>query len=442
VGIPGHEVIADRFNTIPQAMLTLFELMAEPDLGAYRDVMPEYPLLAFFLIFYVMFGSFGMIALLTGVISESMFEKNQVRMVEERQEREKKRKELNEILEDIWSGLPTGSSGVAQRSDVEGVIPEVENVFEDRSIPYAGHDFEGIVEIMDKNGSGTISKTEFCQCILVIAEGVRPISIIEIHSETLECLAQVIQIKDDVGKCLRHLEATPRSAPKTVVSQELATHFGPDQHLELRECMSQLLGLREDVDKCLSYLEGTATAQIPSGVCAAKPPWFSTAADWEATVADLKVPPVHLEAERLQRHGHALKVPACLQRTPKYQNHAASAAHLDALEAVLFEALENAFASKLEAERAKLEAEVGSMAARLACRIRALPDGQKQRQPPLERWPPLEVVSGAQSGPYAAPEQTHLREATPQSNGVWEPDDTWPAAASEIRHVLPTDDVK
>merc|ERR1712032_1799657 len=120
---------------------------AEPDLGAYRDVMPEYPLLAFFLIFYVMFGSFGMIALLTGVISESMFEKNQVRMEEERQDRENKRRELTKILEELFDGLPTGSSGIAQFSHVEEVMPEVKRLFEEQGIPYAAHDFEGIVEI-------------------------------------------------------------------------------------------------------------------------------------------------------------------------------------------------------------------------------------------------------------------------------------------------------
>merc|ERR1712032_1079013 len=147
---------------------------AEPDLGAYRDIMPEYPFLTFFLIFYIMFGSFGMIALLTGVISESMFEKNQVRMEEDRQERESKRRELNKILSDIFESLPTGSSGIAQRSDVVGVMPEVERMFEVQGIPYAAHDFAGIVEILDKNGSGTFSKEEFCRCILLIAEGVRP----------------------------------------------------------------------------------------------------------------------------------------------------------------------------------------------------------------------------------------------------------------------------
>ena len=46
-----------------------------------------------------------MIALLTGVISESMFEKNQLRVDEERLERESKRKMLSEQFGELFDEI-------------------------------------------------------------------------------------------------------------------------------------------------------------------------------------------------------------------------------------------------------------------------------------------------------------------------------------------------
>jgi len=89
------KILGVQFRCISTSMLSLFELMSNPgNLALYHDLMDDFPMLTLFLIAFVIFGSFGMIALLTGVISESMFEKNQMRAQEERQERELKRELL------------------------------------------------------------------------------------------------------------------------------------------------------------------------------------------------------------------------------------------------------------------------------------------------------------------------------------------------------------
>merc|ERR1712159_814700 len=48
-------------------------------------------------------------------------------------------------------------------------------------VPFSKHDLQNITEVMDSDGSGLISKGEFCHSILSIAEGVRPMSIMEIY---------------------------------------------------------------------------------------------------------------------------------------------------------------------------------------------------------------------------------------------------------------------
>merc|ERR1719277_579588 len=95
-------LFASNFGSVGMSMFTLFQLMLNPDLTPYQSSMGKYVLMAMFLFAFVVFGSFGMLALLTGVISESMFEKNQVRLEEERGEREERRKKLANVTGELF----------------------------------------------------------------------------------------------------------------------------------------------------------------------------------------------------------------------------------------------------------------------------------------------------------------------------------------------------
>merc|ERR1719203_2622707 len=77
---PDYSFLTSHFGTVPGSMLSLFELMSQPDLQAYQSVMNNHPSILPFLVGFIIFGSFGMVALLTGVISESMFEKNNAKL--------------------------------------------------------------------------------------------------------------------------------------------------------------------------------------------------------------------------------------------------------------------------------------------------------------------------------------------------------------------------
>merc|ERR1719401_2418191 len=101
---PNGTFLAAKFGSIGQSMLTLFELMVNPYLQPYHGVLAEQPILTFFIIAFIIFGSFGMIALLTGVIHENMFEKNQMRLEEQRNEREIQRKMVVEKCGELFEG--------------------------------------------------------------------------------------------------------------------------------------------------------------------------------------------------------------------------------------------------------------------------------------------------------------------------------------------------
>lgn len=178
-----NEFLQARFGNIPQTMLTLFELMTSPDLTPYHEVIRAFPLFTPFLLGFVIFGSFGMIALLTGVISESMFEKNQMRAEQEMNDRENLRSLLTHTVSGIFGKVKCNEKGEAQRADMMKFIPEIEDVFRSRGVVFTYKDFETMMDTMDQDGSGTFSKDEFFNGVLTMAEGTKPISIIEIRSD-------------------------------------------------------------------------------------------------------------------------------------------------------------------------------------------------------------------------------------------------------------------
>merc|ERR1712217_218584 len=129
-------------------MLTLFELMSNPDMNPYHGMRGNFPFLTVFLMVFIIFGSFGMIALLTGVISESMFEKNALRRDSERMEREQKRKDLHLALESIFRQLEIDDDGEAAKDAVNNTVPSIANVLQELGIHFRSDDLEKVIQIM------------------------------------------------------------------------------------------------------------------------------------------------------------------------------------------------------------------------------------------------------------------------------------------------------
>merc|ERR1719498_687008 len=104
-----YDFLSYHFGSIIDSMITLFVLMSSPNLPVYQDeegLLQEKPLLGVFLIGFITFGSFGIIAMLTGVISESMFEKNEMRKEEAHAEHEAMRNSLGDHCKALFETLP------------------------------------------------------------------------------------------------------------------------------------------------------------------------------------------------------------------------------------------------------------------------------------------------------------------------------------------------
>jgi len=217
-----YQFFKSNFGTVPGTMLTLFELMANPDLTPYEGVMARNPLLRIFLICFLVLGSFGMIALLTGVISEAMFEKNQIRLEEERLEREQTRKSLMQSCTELFAEAETDANGCAPKGEVERLLPNIRQLFDSLSVPYAIHDMYRVVELMDTDDNGSISREEFCYAVVSFAEGVRPVSIMELHLQ----LAHLTSKFDKFDPVAQEARANARKAD----TLEAIAHFA--QHVE------------------------------------------------------------------------------------------------------------------------------------------------------------------------------------------------------------------
>jgi hypothetical protein len=171
--------------------------------------MGEFYGLSLFLIGFVIFGSFGMIALLTGVISESMFEKNQLRAAEERTERDKRRKDLQQKVAEIYLTVDLDENGEASVQQLKRVLDKICEIFEKMGIDYQKDDMAGILEITDNDDSGKICQEEFVQGILSLADGVRPMSIQELFHLTSQIRAKMVAFETvlDAVKLMPELQA-------------------------------------------------------------------------------------------------------------------------------------------------------------------------------------------------------------------------------------------
>lgn len=170
-----------KFGTIVQSMLTLFELISQPNIEPYTPVLSSYLPLTGFLIVFIIFGSFGMIALLTGVISESMFSKNEIRQEEARSVREANRQILIKSVEDLFDSFQKDSVGEVSFSRIQSQLPQVKEMFDRTGVEIGDQDLEDMLDCIDADGSGGVSQEEFIAGIVQLVDGVRPMLILQVH---------------------------------------------------------------------------------------------------------------------------------------------------------------------------------------------------------------------------------------------------------------------
>lgn len=207
-----EEFVATAFGTVPRTMLTLFELIAQPDLKPFHEAMFRQPSLGVFLLTFIIFGSFGLIALLTGVISESIFEKNQFRLEEERMERETRRASLQRECAELFKQIDADNSGTITLEELRSHSEGIRAWFLDKGVGFAAESLDSTFSIMDTDNSDSVEETEFVHGLLQLCEEVKPMSIMELHYALQKCTVKV-------DRCDHHVENIARAV------EEMAAEF-------------------------------------------------------------------------------------------------------------------------------------------------------------------------------------------------------------------------
>jgi len=186
------EFLHSKFGSIPQSMITLFNIMLAPSLDPYLEIIFEFPMFMVFLLGFTVFGSLGLVAVLTGVIMESMFQKSDLKKVEAREEMDRRRKELVTRCTLLFDTLEQDDNGHVTPDEVSEIVPDIGNLFKEMGVIYAQDELDRMAEVMDADKSYSISSEEFHHFIQQMADGVRPMLILEVYY-TVKCTADNIE---------------------------------------------------------------------------------------------------------------------------------------------------------------------------------------------------------------------------------------------------------
>jgi hypothetical protein len=151
----------ERFGTIAQSMFSLFEIMAHPNLENVEPMFEYGSGMVVFFIAFIILGSWSMLSLLTGVMSEHMIEKSATRKEEMKSEAQAKRKIFMKNLGRIFTLADADNSGNLSREEFLAAVPTVANLMSQEGLNVGVKDLEAVFDTIDFDSSQTIDVDEF-----------------------------------------------------------------------------------------------------------------------------------------------------------------------------------------------------------------------------------------------------------------------------------------
>lgn len=150
-----------KFGSVPMSMFTLFEIMADPNLETMKAAMFEDPVMMGFFLVFVVFGSFAMLSILTGVISEGMIEKGNSHKEEMRFAEERKKQAFMHQLRSHFQDSDADGDGLLTYEEFQANITVMREMFEVHGFSYTEEDLNMVFHLVDFDGGGTVELEEF-----------------------------------------------------------------------------------------------------------------------------------------------------------------------------------------------------------------------------------------------------------------------------------------
>jgi len=134
-----------------------------------------------------------MVALVTGVVCEGIFEKGQQRLEEECALREARAEVLRRRVEDLFAeaDLSSRADSAVPHGELAHLIPNIIDLFESHNISVASEDIEAVLAGMRRDQFDELSKEEFCEAVVALADRGHAPSLAEL-SHTLRSVQRTL----------------------------------------------------------------------------------------------------------------------------------------------------------------------------------------------------------------------------------------------------------
>jgi voltage-gated sodium channel len=208
----------DHFGSVPTSMLTLFRLMAFPDMEKYKPVYDLMPALCGFMIAFIVFMGFAIVSLLTGVITEVLLDKGKKREDERRFDRERSRRLLAEDVRRAFQDRDTAGSGLLNRHQFEKCKVEVLRLCRQHQMMLRPKDLDALFELVD-DGSGSIDAEELLYGMVQLNSEVRPMAVMELRR-------LVVRGIHGVSEQLAAMDSRMQMMDRRMIELQAAARFG------------------------------------------------------------------------------------------------------------------------------------------------------------------------------------------------------------------------
>lgn len=171
----------EHFGTVITSMVTLFKLMALPDMERLEPVFGVMPGIETFIVIFIIFGAFVCVSMLTSILCETMVEKSRRREDERRFDRERTRRMLAESARSILQDYDTSGRGFLDKTQFESSKTEVLSLCDQEGLHLSRKDLDALFELVDFDSSGRIEIEELLYGMVQLASEVRPMAIMELR---------------------------------------------------------------------------------------------------------------------------------------------------------------------------------------------------------------------------------------------------------------------
>jgi len=199
-----------HYGNIATSMFSLFELMAHPNLETVEPVIAQGSGYKLFFVVFVIIGSWAMLSLLTGVMSEHMVEKSAMRKDEMKQEIEDKRKFFVLRLAALFRESDRDGDGMVSRVEFHAAKPAIQEMLEEEGVSVSTTDLEAVFDTIDFDNSGSIDIGEFLNGMSQLSEDLASKHVLDLQyamlrsEKVLQC--KVDELEDHVEKKLGELK--------------------------------------------------------------------------------------------------------------------------------------------------------------------------------------------------------------------------------------------